>query len=592
MEGTPFGRYTLLAKLGQGGMGEVWRAYDTETSRTVAIKLLPQNLVADPAFQERFRREARIASSLNEPHVIPIHHFGEINGRLYVDMRLIDGPDLATIIARGPLSPPRAVTIIEGIASALNAAHQAGLVHRDVKPSNILVVDDDFAYLIDFGIARKSNEGGLTSTGATIGTWTYMAPERFTTGEADARSDTYALACVLHETLTGGPPFPGTSMEQQVAGHLTRPPPRPSSQVPGVSRAMDHVIATGMAKDPNQRYATTRAFAQAARAALLPAPPTMPAIDLGPQDSPYAGPTSPVQPFPGPQDGAYAGPPSAGQPFPAVTQYRPSTPPPYGPPPWQPPAYPGGPPNAYPPKPSRSKLPLLIGAVVVAIVAVVAAVLVVVNRDSGTTTASSSSLSSATSFRSSTSTTSSSSPTTTRSAAPGTNPTIATYIEDNGIVESKVEDGDAGAPKLDLPIPDGWEPAGDTKPPNAYGAIIYKGPDAGTPPPRIIAIFSKLTGNVSAQEILDLAPGELNNLKGFTASNGGVKSTLAGYPAFVLGGTVNDNGKIGLIAQKTVTIPVADDVYVLQLNAFGNEGQDAIMGAATDEIDAKTKITV
>jgi hypothetical protein len=175
---------------------------------------------------------------------------------------------------------------------------------------------------------------------------------------------------------------------------------------------------------------------------------------------------------------------------------------------------------------------------------------------------------------------------------PGTFPTIATYIDDKGIRESKVADGDAGAPKVDLPIPDGWEPAGDQKPPNAYGAIVYKGPDAGTPPPRIIAIFSKLTGNVSAQEILDLAPGELNNLAGFTASNDGQKSTLGGYPAFVLGGKLKKDGKTTLIAQKTVTIPVAKDVYVLQLNAYGNEGQDAIMAAATDAIDAKTKITV
>lgn len=548
----------LLAKLGRGGMGEVWRAYDTETARTVAIKLLPQHLIDDPVFQERFRREARIVSSLNEPHVVPIHHFGEINGRLYVDMRLIDGPDLATMLAAGPLSPPRAVTIIDGIASALNAAHRVGLVHRDVKPSNILVVDDDFAYLIDFGIARAASDGSLTSTGAAIGTWAYMAPERFQSGEADPRSDTYALACVLHQALTGVTPFFGNSAEQQIAGHLTQPPPRPSYQVPGLPPAMDDVIAIGMAKNPNERYSSTRAFAQAARAALSPAPPTRPSIDLGPSQNPWQ--QGPVFPS-------------------AATQYGQTMPPP-----WQQPGYPGAPtvpPNFAAPKRSRATVPLLIGGVVVLVVAVVAAVVLVSNRDSNTTTASSS-LSTVSSPRS----------TTTSTPAPGQYPTIADYIKDNAIKETAVKDGDPGAPKVDLPIPDGWEPGGDRTPNNAYGSIFYKGPNPGDPPPRVVAIFSKLTGDVESQRILDLASGELNNLPGFTSTNEGQKTTLSGYPAYQLGGTAKIRGVTQLIAQKTVVIPVTGALYVLQLNAYGNEGQDAIVGAVTSEIDAKTKITV
>ena len=149
--------------------------------------------------------------------MVPIYDFGEIDGRLYVTMRLIEGRDLQSMLAEGPLRPARAVWIIEQIASALHAAHRIGLVHRDVKPSNILIAEDDFAYLIDFGIARAGGETGLTSTGATIGTWAYMAPERFTTGQIDPRSDIYALACVLHECLTGSRPFAGDSLEQQVA---------------------------------------------------------------------------------------------------------------------------------------------------------------------------------------------------------------------------------------------------------------------------------------------------------------------------------------------------------------------------------------
>ncbi len=268
MDGTPFGRYRLVELLGRGGMGEVWRAFDTATDRVVALKVLPANYAGDQVFQERFRREARAAGGLDEPHVVPIYDFGEIEGRFFVSMRLIKGRDLEELLEDGPLEPERAVNVVEQIASALDAAHEIGLVHRDVKPSNILVGKDDFAYLIDFGIARAAGETGLTSTGATIGTWAYMAPERLNDGKADARADIYALACVLHEALTGGRPYPGDSLEQQIVGHLTVPPPRPSTLQAAVPETFDTVIATGMAKDPNQRYATTKDLARAARAAM------------------------------------------------------------------------------------------------------------------------------------------------------------------------------------------------------------------------------------------------------------------------------------------------------------------------------------
>ncbi|MDT5222560.1 MAG: serine/threonine kinase PknH [Mycobacterium sp.] len=268
MEGTPFGRYRFMELLGRGGMGEVWRAYDTETQRVVAVKVLTSNLANDPAFEQRFRREALAAAGLNDPHVVPIHHFGEIEGRLYVDMRLVDGRDLQDIINDGALEPERAVNIIEQIASALRSAHRIGLVHRDVKPSNILVTEDDFAYLIDFGIARAAGDSHMTGTGNVIGTWAYMAPERVTTGQTDPRGDTYALGCVLHECLTGSQPFPGTSLEQQIGGHLSLPPPRPSTIRRGVPEELDNVIATAMAKNPNQRYATVTDLATAARDAV------------------------------------------------------------------------------------------------------------------------------------------------------------------------------------------------------------------------------------------------------------------------------------------------------------------------------------
>ena len=268
MEGTPFGRYQLVELLGRGGMGDVWRAYDTVTDRVVAVKVLPAHLANDQTFQERFRREARAAAGLNNPHVVPIHDFGEIDGRLFVDMRLIEGEDLGTLLASGPLPPQRAIKIIEQIALALFAAHRIGLVHRDVKPSNILVTEDDFAYLIDFGIARAAGEAGLTDTGAAVGTWAYMAPERFSTGAADARADVYALTCVLYEALTGESPFPGTTLEQIATAHMLQPPPKPSMVRPQIPQAMDHVIDTGMAKEPDQRYSSTKDLATAARAAV------------------------------------------------------------------------------------------------------------------------------------------------------------------------------------------------------------------------------------------------------------------------------------------------------------------------------------
>lgn len=267
MKGTPFGPYRLIEMIARGGMGEVWRAYDTATDRVVALKLLPANFAADAVFKKRFRREAHAAARLSEPHVVPIHTYGEIESRLFVDMRLIHGRDLHALVSDGPLEPARAVPIIEQAAKALQAVHNAGLVHRDVKPSNILVTDDDFAYLIDFGIARVTGNAGSTTTGAVVGTLQYMAPERFTNGPVDSRSDIYSLACVLHECLTGSYPFPGDSVERQLAGHLTTPPPQPSSIRP-MPTAFDDVVAKGMAKDPAERYATAVDLARAARDAL------------------------------------------------------------------------------------------------------------------------------------------------------------------------------------------------------------------------------------------------------------------------------------------------------------------------------------
>ena len=305
VEGTPFGRYQLIELLGRGGMGEVWRAHDTTIDRVVALKMLLPHYAKDEDFDKRFRREARTAARLDDPHVVPIYDVGEIDGRLYVTMRLINGVDLDTLLKTGPLKPERAVHIIEQIAGALHSAHQAGLVHRDVKPSNILLADNDFAYLIDFGIARAADDTKLTSEGSTIGTWAYMAPERFNTpGDIEPSSDIYALACVLYQCLTGEPPFPGNTLEQVAVGHMVAPPPRASETSDTVPPGLDRVIETGLAKQTAERYPTAVEMAAAARRAITE-PTSQPAAvptQLNPvsHSSPsWPAPPHPVQTPPG-----------------------------------------------------------------------------------------------------------------------------------------------------------------------------------------------------------------------------------------------------------------------------------------------------
>lgn len=282
--GEQFGPYRLDSLLGRGGMGEVYRALDTSRDRVVALKRLPASLANDPEFQARFREESNLAARLNEPHIIPIHDFGEIDGRLFIDMRLVEGTDLAHLLAAsGPLAPARAIHIVRQVASALDAAHAADLIHRDVKPANILLrssqtdtstgtdVDDgqDFAYLVDFGIARaiSSTKPGLTGTGSAIGSIIYMAPERFH-GRSDHRVDVYSLGCLLYEALTGQRPFPAEDQAAVMHAHLTQPPPRPSRTNPAVPPALDTVVATAMAKHPKDRYHSAGALAAAARTAL------------------------------------------------------------------------------------------------------------------------------------------------------------------------------------------------------------------------------------------------------------------------------------------------------------------------------------
>jgi serine/threonine-protein kinase len=273
--GTTFGKYTISRMLGMGGMGEVYEAYDADKGRTVALKILADEYSHNQDFRTRFQRESRAAAILAEPHVIPIHDWGEIDGHLYIDMRLVAGQTLAELLAAGPLAPARAVDIIGQVAAALDAAHAAGLVHRDIKPQNIIVTPADFAYLVDFGIAEATGDTRLTGAGTKIGTLNYMAPERFTDKPATSAVDVYALTGVLYEALTGEMPFAGDTLEHLLAAHITLPPPRPSEVNPRVPAAFDGVIARGMAKDPDDRYGTAGGLGRAAQRALSSGQPTV-----------------------------------------------------------------------------------------------------------------------------------------------------------------------------------------------------------------------------------------------------------------------------------------------------------------------------
>lgn len=279
--GTRFGPYELRSLIGVGGMGEVYRAYDTVRDRMVAVKVLRAELAADPEFQERFRRESRLAARLQEPHVIPVHDFGDIDGVLYIDMRLVEGISLNDAVrAGGGLEPARAVSVIAQVAAALDAAHADGLVHRDIKPENVLLTPDDFAYLVDFGIAHAGGDASVTMTGLVIGSCAYMAPERFGGGRVGPQADVYSLACLLYECLTGRPPFENGDVRQMMSAHMFAPPPRPSATRRGINPAFDDVIARGMAKQPEARFASAGELARAAIAAAAAAP-VAPAVRPG-----------------------------------------------------------------------------------------------------------------------------------------------------------------------------------------------------------------------------------------------------------------------------------------------------------------------
>src|SRR5829696_1524436 len=252
------GRYQLGSLLGVGGMARVYVATDRVLERQVAVKVLRSSDAQDPLFVERFQREAHAAARLSHPNIVAVFDSGSDADQPYLVMEYVPGQSLAQLLARqGRLAPRRAVELVIQVCGALAAAHAQGLVHRDVKPANVLVVDDGQVKVADFGIAKAAATATLTGTGTVLGTAAYLSPEQAQGHPVDARSDLYSLGCVLYELLCGSPPFGSGADHAPVAiatRHVSEPPEPPSARNPQVAPALDQVVLTALAKDPAQRY--------------------------------------------------------------------------------------------------------------------------------------------------------------------------------------------------------------------------------------------------------------------------------------------------------------------------------------------------
>jgi serine/threonine protein kinase len=272
-EGVEFAGYRIERRLGRGGMGILYLAIEPGLERRVALKLIAPEAAADEVFRRRFAEESKIAASIEHPNVVPIYAAGEEGGVPYIAMRYVAGSDLARRVAReGRMEPTEAAALIAQVGNGLDAIHAAGLIHRDVKPANVLLSGDEgaeHAYITDFGVARNvATNSGITQTGRFVGTLDYAAPEQISGGEVDARADVYALGCLLFKLLTGEVPYPKDGEAARLYAHLNDPPPAPSLHATRVSMALDDVVIRAMSKSPEDRYPSAGDLGRAAVAAI------------------------------------------------------------------------------------------------------------------------------------------------------------------------------------------------------------------------------------------------------------------------------------------------------------------------------------
>ncbi|MEU5213128.1 serine/threonine-protein kinase [Streptomyces sp. NPDC020742] len=311
LRGRRIAEYLLQEEIGRGGMAVVYRAEDLRLGRTVAVKLLSPELARNDTFRQRFAHESRVAAAIDHPHIVPVFEAGETEGMLYIAMRYVQGRDLAALLERdGPLPLETACRIAVQVASALDAAHAHDLVHRDVKPGNILIAEGtdsdrpEHAYLTDFGLTKKSlSLTGFTSVGQFVGTLDYVAPEQISGRPVDGRCDVYSLACVLFEMLTGAPPFRRDDDMALLWAHQYDPPPAATERRPDLPPAVDTVFAQSLAKTPDERYDTCRGFVAALRAAgrtTAPVPPPQPQTHALTQVDAQSQPGHPRSPAPPP----------------------------------------------------------------------------------------------------------------------------------------------------------------------------------------------------------------------------------------------------------------------------------------------------
>ncbi len=387
LTGRRLGNYRIDGVLGKGGMSVTYKATDVRLGRKVALKVIGDHLGADAEFRERFVDEARNTSAIDHANVVPLYDFGELDGMLYIAMRMVDGGDLAGLISGGPIAPVRALTMLDQVADALDTLHNRGLVHLDVKPANVLVTSKETSrehvYVADFGLTRRGATGHRTRGGDFLGSPTYAAPEHLRGEPLDGRTDQYALTCVLYACLTGSPPFKG-DVQTVIKGHLNGEPPA-ISRIVGVPPGIDEVIRKGMAKNPADRYPNCVEMIAAARRALgslatsnePPGPPGAPTTvqqavpqQAPRQNTPSQGEGGPVHPYGGQQQPGYGqqgpgpqGPPPGYGPPPQQGGfhqggYQQGPPPGYGPPPQQggysqQGGFPQGPPPGYGPPPRQ-----------------------------------------------------------------------------------------------------------------------------------------------------------------------------------------------------------------------------------------------